>query len=115
MKKAGAMTLVVQSSPFTWRQRHRLIESAMHHGLATIFGWPRVADDGALIAYGPDGADLYRRAASYADRILNGTNPADLPVQEPVKFVLVINLKTAKALGITIPPSVLLRADEVIE
>ena len=115
MKKAGAVTLIIQPSPLTYRQRDRLIDSAMNHGLATIFGFPVAAREGALIAYGPDYADLYRRAASYVDRILKGTKPAELPVEQPTKFELVVNLKTAKALGLTIPQSILVRADQVIQ
>jgi putative ABC transport system substrate-binding protein len=115
MKKSGARTLIVQPSPFTYRQRDRLVDAAMRHGLATIFAFPPAARDGALIAYGPDYADLYRRAASYADRILRGTKPADLPVEQPAKFELIVNLKTAKALGLTVPPSLIQQADQVIE
>jgi len=115
MKKSGALTVIVQPSPLTYLHRARLIESALSHGLATIFAWPIAAKEGALIAYGPDYPDLHRRAASYVDRILKGTKPSDLPVQEPTKFELAINAKTAKALGLTVPPTLLTGVDTLIE
>jgi ABC-type uncharacterized transport system substrate-binding protein len=115
MKLDGAVTLIIQSSPFTFRHRRRIIDSAKERGLATIYAFPPGARDGAVIAYGPDYGDLYRRAASYVERILKGTKPADLPVEQPTKFELVVNLKTAKALGLEVPPSLIARADEVIE
>ena len=115
MKTDEAATVVIQSSPFMYRHRERIINSAMNHGLATTYAFPPAARDGALIAYGPDYVDLYRRAASYIERILKGTKPADLPVEQPTKFELVINLKTARALGREVPPALLATADEVIE
>jgi ABC-type uncharacterized transport system substrate-binding protein len=114
-KKSGAVTLIVQPSPFTYRQRDRLIESAVSHGLGPIFGWPQAAREGAVVAYGPDYAHLFNRAASYVARIIRGAKPADLPVQEPTKFELVVNMKTARTLGLTIPQALLNRADEVIQ
>jgi putative tryptophan/tyrosine transport system substrate-binding protein len=115
MKKAGAGTVIIQPSPFTYRQRVRIIESATNQGLATIFAFPPAARDGALIAYGPDYADLYRRAGAAVDRFLKGTKPADFPVEQPSKFEMIINLKTAKALGLTVPPSLLQQATEIIQ
>jgi putative ABC transport system substrate-binding protein len=85
------------------------------HRLPAIFGFRQFVSEGALISYGPDTADIARRAASYVDRILKGEKPADLPVQAPTKYELVINLKTANLLGLTVPATLLGRADEVIE
>jgi putative ABC transport system substrate-binding protein len=115
MKQSGATTLIVQPSPFMVQQRERLIDFAMKHGLATIFANPLAAREGALIGYGPDFIQMYRRAPFYVDRILKGTKSADLPVEQPTKVELVVNLKTAKALGLEIPLSLLIRADELIE
>jgi putative tryptophan/tyrosine transport system substrate-binding protein len=92
-----------------------LIIKLAAHKLPTVFYERSFVADGGLASYGPDNANQYRQAAGYVDRILKGEKPADMPVQVPTKYELVINLKTAKALGITMPPSVLARADEVIE
>jgi putative tryptophan/tyrosine transport system substrate-binding protein len=115
IKGTGAKTLIVQPSPFTYRQRDQIIASAIKHGLATIFAFPIAAREGALIAYGPDYVHMYRRAPLYVDRILKGTKPADLPVEQPAKVEMIINLKTAKMLGLEVPLSLLVRADELIE
>jgi putative tryptophan/tyrosine transport system substrate-binding protein len=95
--------------------RQRIAELAVKHRLPTFFPWREHVEAGGLMSYGPDISDLYRRAAIYVEKILKGAKPADLPVEQPTRFELVINLKTAKALGLTIPQSVLLRADQVIE
>jgi putative tryptophan/tyrosine transport system substrate-binding protein len=88
---------------------------AERHRLPAIYGFRRFVTEGALISYGPDTADIVKRAAAYVDRILKGEKPADLPVQAPTKFELVVNLKTAKALGLTVPLIMQMTADEVIE
>ena len=115
MKTDGADVVVVQSSPFTFRNRDQLINSALDHGLATIFAFPTTARAGALIGYGPDYEDLYRRAASYVERLIRGVKPSDLPVEQPTKFDLMINMKSAKTLGLTVPSALLATATEVIE
>jgi putative tryptophan/tyrosine transport system substrate-binding protein len=110
-----AQALVVVIDPLTVRYRGRIAELAAKNRLPAMYGFREFVDAGGLMAYGVNVADLCRRAATYVDKILKGAKPADLPVQQPTKFELVINLKTAKALGLTIPQSILLRADHVIQ
>jgi len=107
--------LIVTGSALAIVRRHLIIRLAAKHQLPAVYFQRTLVADGGLISYGADLLDQYRRAASYVDRILKGEKPADLPVQMPTKYELVINLKTAKALGFEIPPAVLARADEVIE
>ena len=109
----GGLIVTVNSAATVHRQA--IIASAARHRLPAIFPFRYFAADGGLVSYGPDLADQYRRAAGYVDRILKGEKPADLPVQKPTKYPLTVNLKTAKALGLTMPPTLLARADEVIE
>ncbi len=111
--RAGALTVL--ASNMILGERRRLAELAAKNRLAAVYPLREFVDAGGLMAYGPDLADVFRRAATYVDKILKGAKPADLPVEQPTKFELVINLKTAKALGLTVPPTLLNRADEVIE
>jgi putative ABC transport system substrate-binding protein len=105
----------VLADGFAIQNRQEIIDFAMSHGVPVISGWPIFAQSGAICTYGPRLTESYRRMAYYADRILKGAKPADLPIEQPTKFELVVNLKAAKALGITIPQSVEARADRVIE
>jgi ABC-type uncharacterized transport system substrate-binding protein len=107
--------LIVSSNPFVATHRDLIIKLAAQHKLPAIFVERYVAAAGGLMSYGPDFVDQFIRAAAYVDRILKGQKPADLPVQAPTRYELVINLKTAKSLGLTVPPDLLARADEVIE
>jgi putative ABC transport system substrate-binding protein len=115
MSKEHVGALLVGPSPLFFGQRRRLADLAVEHRLPTVFTLGEYTQAGGLVAYGPHYPDLFRRAASFVDRILKGAKPAELPVEQPTKFELIINLKTAKALGLTIPPSVLARADDVIQ
>jgi putative tryptophan/tyrosine transport system substrate-binding protein len=115
IKQMGARTVVVQPSPFTYGQRGAIIASATKNGLGTIFAFPVAAREGSLIAYGPDYLHMYRRAPLYVERLLKGTKPADLPVEQPSKVELLVNTKTAKTLGIDLPLPLLIRADELID
>jgi putative tryptophan/tyrosine transport system substrate-binding protein len=115
IKQSGSTTLIVQPSPFTFVHRERILEAAMRARVATIYPLPISASEGSLIGFGVEYVHIYGRAPFYVDRILKGSKPADLPVEQPTKIELIINLKIAKALGIEIPLSLLIRADELIE
>ena len=106
--------MLILSDPLLDVERRRVIDLTLRNRLPAVAFFPSWAESGVLLSYGPSQVESYRRLAVYADRILKGAKPADLPVEEATKYDLVINLKTAKALGLTIPPSLLRRADDVI-
>jgi putative ABC transport system substrate-binding protein len=113
--RGKAAALLVLPTNITNSNRKRIAELAVINRLPTMFPYGQDVDAGGLMSYGPDFADLNRRAATYVDKILKGAKPADLPVEQPMKFEFIINLKTAKQIGLTIPPNVLVRADKVIK
>ncbi len=115
MNKAGETALLVILSPMITFNSRRIVELALKYRLPGMYPTKQFAEEGGLMAYGPLIADLYRRSATYVDKILKGANPGELPVEQPTKFELVINLKTAKQIGVTIPANVLARADRVIK
>ena len=115
MQREQAQALLVQTSPFLGDHWKRIIELAAQQRLPRMFSSRTFVLAGALMSYGPNFFEIYRRAANFVDKIFKGAKPGDLPVEQPLKFELVVNLKTAKALGITVPQSLLLRADEVIQ
>jgi putative tryptophan/tyrosine transport system substrate-binding protein len=112
---AGVNAVLVQDDPHALAGRSQIADFALRHRLPAVAGVPEHAEAGGLIAYGPNRIDLYRRAATFVDRILKGAKPADLPIEQPTKYDLIINLKTAKAIGLTIPQDMLRRADRVIQ
>jgi putative ABC transport system substrate-binding protein len=114
ISKAGTKAVIVLGDPIFISHRKRIADLAMKRRLPAVSGTKEHAEAGGLMAYGPSFPDMYRRTAYYVDKILKGAKPADLPVEQPTKFELVINLKTAKQIGLTIPPNVLARADKVI-
>ena len=115
INKAAAQAFIVLTDPILFSQRKLIVEFASKNRLPAVYFFQGFVEEGGLMSYGPSDADLFLRAAGYVDRILKGTKPGDLPVEQPTKFDLFINLKTAKALGLTFTPSVLARADRVIE
>jgi len=110
-----AAALIVFDDPVLWSYRTQIVALAAKHRLPVMYGYREFVDDGGLMSYGPDRIDHYRRSAAYVARILQGAKPGNLPIEQPTKFELVINLKTAKALGLTMPQSLLLRADQVLQ
>src|SRR5882757_583909 len=115
MNKAAVQALVVLTDPILFSQRKRTVDLANRNRLPAVYFFQGFAEEGGLMSYGPSDTDLFRRAAGYVDRILKGTRPGDLPIEQPTKFELFINLKAANMVGVTIPESFLLRADKVIE
>jgi putative ABC transport system substrate-binding protein len=115
LNKELAQGLIVLTDPILYSQRNRIVALVAEHRLPAMYFFREFVQQGGLMSYAPSDSDLFRRAAGYIDRVLKGNSPGDLPVEQPTKFELIINLKTAKALGLDVPPMLLARADEVIE
>jgi len=114
MTKARDQAMVTVVSPLTTLHSRRIVEQALKHRLPGIYPTRQFVEEGGLMAYGPLIGDMYRRAATYVDKILKGTKPADLPIEQPMKFEFIVNLKTAKQIGVTVPPEMLARASKII-
>jgi len=115
LTKALAQALIVLTDPILFSQRKQIVELANRSHLPAMYFFQGFVQEGGLMSYGPSDADLFRRSAAYVDRILKGARPSDLPVEQPTKFDLVININTAKALGLTVPDRLLVAADKVME
>jgi ABC-type uncharacterized transport system substrate-binding protein len=115
LSRRKPLALVVTAEPFTMEHRARILDFMARNAIPAMYEDARFVEAGGLMSYGPSGPDLFRRSASYVDKILKGAHPADLPVEQPTKFELVLNLNTAKALGLTVPDSILVRADKLVE
>jgi putative ABC transport system substrate-binding protein len=115
MNKAGVQAIILLTDSIFFSERKRIVDLAGKYKLPAMYFFPVFVEEGGLMSYGPSDGDLFRRAAGYVDRILKGAKPGELPVEQPTKFDLYINLKTAKMLGVAIPESFLTRADKVIE
>jgi putative ABC transport system substrate-binding protein len=115
MNKASAQALILLTDPILFSQRKRTVDLAAQYKLPAVYFYSGFVEEGGLMSYGPSDVDLFHRAAGYVDKILKGAKPSDLPVEQPTRFELIFNLKTAKSLGLTVPPKLLLTADEVIE
>jgi ABC-type uncharacterized transport system substrate-binding protein len=115
MVRDRAQAVLVMTDPLFLVQRERIVDLVAKHRLPAIFGWREFAESGGLLSYDSKLTDMYRRLATYVDKILKGAKPGDLPIEQATKVELVINVKTAKALGLTIPQSILTRADEIIQ
>ena len=112
MKKSGAQALILLTDSIFFTERKRTVDLASKYRLPGVYFFPIFVEEGGLVSYGPSDTDLFRRAAGYVDRILKGARAGELPVEQPIKYDLVINLKTARALGVTIPPKLLFTADK---